>query len=157
MRKPLKKKIKSKPDYKYDSIKVEKLITYVMKDGKKEKARKIVYNALKKAKDKAKAKDEIALFEEAVRNVSPSMEVRSRRIGGANYQVPNEVRPDRQLSLSLRWIVGSTRAKTGSAFEDRLANEIVLASNKEGDAYAKKENVRKMAEANRAFAHFAWN
>ncbi|OHA58809.1 MAG: 30S ribosomal protein S7 [Candidatus Vogelbacteria bacterium RIFOXYD1_FULL_44_32] len=142
------------PDLIYQNLKVEKLINYVMERGKKNTARKIVYGALEVVKEKMKA-EPIEIFEQAINNVGPQMEVRSRRVGGANYQVPHEVRPERRLSLGLRWIIDSAKAKSGRPMIDRLADEIVNASKNEGDAVKKKENVHKMAEANRAFAHFA--
>ena len=96
------------------------------------------------------------MFEEALVNVGPLMEVRSRRVGGANYQVPREVRPERRLALAMRWIIDAANAKSGTSMQKRLANELIAASKKEGEAVKKKENMHKMAEANRAFAHFAW-
>jgi len=100
--------------------------------------------------------DPVAVFEDALKNVEPLMEVRSRRVGGANYQVPREVRPERRLALALRWIVQAAKSKSGSPMHERLANEIRSAAGGEGEAVAKRENTHKMAEANKAFAHFAW-
>jgi len=156
MRRKIKNRHKVSPDLNYQSVKVEKLINYVMERGKKNTARKIVYGAFAEMESKAK-KPAIEVFETAVKNVSPQMEVRSRRIGGANYQVPHEVRPERQLSLAFRWLIGTAKAKKGKAMESRLADEFILASTGEGEAVKKRENVHKMAEANRAFAHFAWS
>jgi small subunit ribosomal protein S7 len=153
MRRPLKKKIELQPDIKYDSVKVSKLINYVMERGKKNIARKVVYDAFDEIKKKG---DPIEIFETALRNVEPSMEVRSRRVGGANYQVPVEVRAERRLSLSMRWIITAAKSRKGTPMHKRLADEILLASNKEGDAFKRRENTHKMAEANKAFAHFAW-
>ncbi|OHA59762.1 MAG: 30S ribosomal protein S7 [Candidatus Vogelbacteria bacterium RIFOXYD1_FULL_46_19] len=154
MRRKHKPTSRLKPDLVYESLKVEKLINYVMERGKKNTARKIVYGAFDVIKDKEKA-EPLAVFEQAIQNVGPVMEVRSRRVGGANYQVPHEVREVRRLSLGLRWIINSAQAKSGRPMKDRLADELVLASKNEGEAVKKKENVHKMAEANRAFAHFA--
>jgi len=156
MRKKLKTKKEIKPDFAYGSVKVEKFINYVMSDGKKSIARKIVYGALDEIKRKNKAENPLEVFEEALKKVSPRMEVRSRRIGGANYQVPREVRPERKLALAIRWILEAARAKKGAAMEVRLADELIAAAKGEGPAVKKKENVQKMAEANMAFAHFSW-
>lgn len=144
-----------KPDLIYNSTNVEKLINYIMQEGKKNTARKVVYDAFKKVEDKLKTSP-VEIFESALKNVAPQMEVRSKRIGGANYQVPHEVRPERRLALSLRWIIEAAKSKKGSPMSERLANELVSAFNNEGEAVKKRENVHKMAEANRAFAHFAW-
>lgn len=156
MRKKLKTKKEIKPDFAFGSVKVEKFINYVMSDGKKSTARKIVYGAFDEIKKKNKVEDPLEVFEEALKNVSPRMEVRSRRIGGANYQVPREVRPERRLALALRWILEAARAKKGADMKSRLSDEIIAAAKGEGPAVKKKENVQKMAEANMAFAHFSW-
>ncbi len=156
MRRKLKKKHEILPDYSYDSLKVSKLINYVMEEGKKNTARTVVYDALKLVKEKTKTEAPLEIFEMALKNTSPLMEVRSRRIGGANYQVPREVRPERRQALSMKWIVGAARAKKGQPMAEKLADEIVLASKNEGEAVKKRENTHKMAEANKAFAHFAW-
>ncbi len=158
MRKKLKTKREIKPDFVYDSIKVEKFINYVMKEGKKSLARKIVYSTFDKINEKAKVKEEnrLEIFALALDNASPRMEVRSRRIGGANYQVPREVRPDRKLMLAMRWILEAARSKKGSDMVSRLSEELIAASKGEGAAVKKKENMQKMAEANMAFAHFSW-
>jgi small subunit ribosomal protein S7 len=164
MRRPLKKKHELRPDIRYGSTNVSKLINYVMERGKKETARKIVYGALgqlegtviKNENDEEIKPEPLELFETALKNVGPLMEVRSRRVGGANYQVPREVRPERRLALSLRWIVGAAKSGKGKPMADRLATEIRLAAQNEGEAVKKRENVHKMAEANKAFAHFAW-
>ena len=142
-----------KPDLVYNSTNVAKLINYVMYSGKKEAARKAVYGALKGAEDKLKVSGGEVL-ETVIKNVAPQMEVRSKRVGGANYQVPVEVRPERRLSLALRWIIEAARAKKGMPMDERLLGEILAAYNNEGEAIKKRENVHKMAEANRAFAHF---
>ncbi len=172
MRRPIKKKHKLQPDPVYNSVKVTKLINYVMRDGKKETARKIVYMAFDEIKKnpptiqtkKAGSKevqevtisDPMEVFETAIKNVAPTMEVRSRRVGGANYQVPVPVRPERQLTLALRWIVQFAKSKTGSPMYKKLADEIRSAAKEEGEAVTKRINTHKMAEANKAFAHFAW-
>ncbi len=155
MRRPIKKKNTLKPDLKFNNLKVAKLINYVMLNGKKEAARKAVYGAFDIIKEKT-GDDPIVVFETAVKNVEPSVEVRSRRVGGANYQVPVEVRPERRLALALRWIVMFARKKQGTKMSKRLADEIMAAYNEEGDSFKKKEDTHKMAEANKAFAHLAW-
>lgn len=144
------------PDYTYDSVKVSKLINYVMEEGKKNTARTVVYDALNLLKEKAKTEAPLEVLEVALKNTAPLMEVRSRRVGGANYQVPREVRPERRQSLSMKWIVGAARAKKGQPMAEKLAEEILAASKNEGEAVKKRENTHKMAEANKAFAHFAW-
>ncbi|MEK7568922.1 MAG: 30S ribosomal protein S7 [Patescibacteria group bacterium] len=143
-------------DLVYGSTKVEKLINYVMERGKKNTARAIVYGAFEIIKEKKKDLEPLEVFDLAVKNTGPLMEIRSRRVGGANYQVPHEVRPDRRFSLSMRWIINAAKAKKGRPMHEKLADELLLASNNEGEAIKKKENMHKMAEANKAFAHFAW-
>ncbi|PIQ66778.1 MAG: 30S ribosomal protein S7 [Candidatus Zambryskibacteria bacterium CG_4_9_14_3_um_filter_40_16] len=138
----------------YNSVKVEKMVNYVMGSGKKNTARKIVYGAIDIIKEKSK--DPIEVLETALKNVSPTMEVRSRRVGGANYQIPREVRPERRLFLGMRWIIEAAKSKKGLPMHKRLAEEIMAASKNEGDAVKKRENTHKMADANKAFAHFAW-
>lgn len=155
MRRKVKTKFTTAPDHVYNSLTVAKFINYVMERGKKEVARKIVYMAFEEIKKNEKA-DPIEIFETALKNVGPLMEVRSRRVGGANYQVPRETRPERKTFLAMRWIIAAANAKTGSPMYKRLAEELVLASKGEGEAAKKRENMHKMAEANRAFAHFAW-
>ena len=145
-----------KPDIIFNSQKVEKFINYVMNEGKKNTARKIVYTAFDLIKEKAKVESPMEIFDTALKNTGPTMEVRSRRVGGANYQVPVEVRPDRRTYLSMKWIIGSAKAKKGKPMAEKLSEEIILAAKNEGDAVKKRENVHKMAEANKAFAHFAW-
>ena len=144
------------PDPVYRSEKVQQLIQRVMRDGKKSIAEKVVYDALAQASRMAKSEDIVALLEQAIQNVSPRLEVRSRRVGGATYQVPREVRPERRLTLALRWIVWAARSRAGKPTAVRLAEELVQASRNEGAAWKKKEDMHRMAEANRAFAHFAW-
>ncbi len=156
MRRPIKKKREVVADREYDSINVAKLINYIMLDGKKSIARKVVYGAFDIIKGDDNKVDPVEIFETALQNVGPSMEVRSRRVGGANYQVPVEVRKERRLSLALRWIIAAAKAKKGSTMSQYLAEELLAASKGEGDAVIKKENTHKMAESNKAFAHFAW-
>lgn len=156
MRRPIKRKNPISVDAQYGSLKVEKFINYMMLDGKKETARRIVYGAFDCIKEMEKTDDPLAIFEEALKNAGPTVEVRSRRVGGANYQVPREVRPERRLMLAMRWIRDATRATKGKPSHISLANELIAASKNEGTAVTKKENTHKMAEANRAFAHFAW-
>lgn len=154
MRRPVKKRPPVGGDYVYNSAKVEKLINYIMERGKKNAARKIVYGAFDIIKEKTKS-EPLEVFETAIQNVAPNMEIRSRRVGGANYQVPHEVRPERKLSLAFRWLIEAAKGKKGKPMAIKLADEILAAKNNEGDAVRKRENVHKMAEANRAFAHFA--
>ena len=156
MRRKIKNKPKIEPDYTYESVKVSKLINYVMVEGKKNTARTVVYDALKLIKEKAKTESPVEIFEMALKNTAPLMEVRSRRVGGANYQVPREVRPERRQALSMKWIVAAARNKKGKPMAEKLAEEIFMASKNEGEAVKKRENTHKMAEANKAFAHFAW-
>jgi small subunit ribosomal protein S7 len=156
MRRKLNIKREIEPDLEYKSEKVSKLINVVMERGKKNTARRVVYGALTRIKEKESAGNPLEAFENAVRNVGPTVEVRSRRVGGANYQVPREVRPNRRLQLALRWIVDAARAGKGRPMAEKLADEILAASRNEGDAAKKRENVHRMAEANKAFAHFSW-
>lgn len=156
MRRKLKAKPKIEPDYLYESEKVTKFVNYVMEEGKKNTARKVVYAALEEIKEKTKNPNPLEVFETALKNTGPTMEVRSRRVGGANYQVPREVRPERRQFLSMKWIIEAARNKKGKAMHEKLAEEIIAAANNEGEAVRKRENTHKMAEANKAFAHFAW-
>ena len=142
------------PDPKYHSIVVAKLINYVMIQGKKIAARKIVYGALDDIKELSKS-DPLEVFDGAIRNVGPYVEIKSKRIGGANYQVPIEVSKDRRLSLALRWIIAAARSVKGKPMRKKLTEEILAASKKEGLAYKKREDTHRMAEANKAFAHYA--
>ena len=143
------------PDLKYASPEVSKLINYIMERGKKSTATKIVYGAFDKIKTETK-QEPVEVFQEALRNASPNVEVRSKRVGGANYQVPREVRPERRLTLALRWIIEAAKSKKGSPMQKKLAQELIAASKSEGGAVKKKENTHRMAEANKAFAHFGW-
>lgn len=156
MRRRVKNRNIAEPDITYNSDKVGKFINYVMKEGKKNTARKIVYGAFDVIKEKQKVENPLEIFENAIRNASPAMEVRSRRVGGANYQVPREVRPERKQALAFRWIIGAAASKKGKPMHEKLAEELIAASNNEGEAIKKKENTLKMAESNKAFAHFAW-
>jgi small subunit ribosomal protein S7 len=156
MRRRIKKKHILPADPIYSSEKVAKFVNVVMESGKKNAARKIVYDALTTIKEKAKVEDPILIFDEALRNVGPAMEVRSRRVGGANYQVPREVRPERRQALAIRWIIMAARGKKGAPMAQKLADELIAASKNEGEAIKKRENTIKMAESNKAFAHFAW-
>lgn len=144
-----------KPDRKYQSILVQRLINKSMLDGKKLVAERAVYNALEEAAKKLNSEDPLEVFEKALKNVSPNFEVKSRRVGGANYQIPFPVQGHRQLHYAYSWMVQSARARKGIPYEKRLAAEIVDAYNEAGAAFKKKEDTHKMAEANRAFAHFA--
>ncbi len=156
MRRKLKAKPKTQPDYLYESEKVTKFVNYCMQEGKKVTARKVVYKALEHIKEKTKNDNPLEVFETALKNTGPMMEVRSRRVGGANYQVPREVRPERRQFLSMKWIIDAARNKKGKPMHEKLAEEIMAAANNEGEAIKKRENMHKMAEANKAFAHFAW-
>jgi small subunit ribosomal protein S7 len=154
MRRPLKKQRTWRPDLKYGSETLTRFINAVMWDGKKDTARRVVYAAFDKIK--ADGVDPIETFDTAIRNVSPLMEVRSRRVGGANYQVPREVPQARRLALAFRWIINGARAKKGRPMAIKLADELMLAAKNEGEAIKKKDDMHRMAESNKAFAHFAW-
>ncbi len=154
MRRPIKKKNPRTPDPVYKSEAITRFVNTVMLDGKKDTARKVVYDALEIIKKSEL--DPLETFETAIRNVSPLMEVRSRRVGGANYQVPREVPQQRRISLAYRWLINAARAKKGKPMAEKLANEIMLATKNEGEAIKKKDDMHRMAEANKAFAHFAW-
>ena len=156
MRGKVKNRNIAKPDIIFNSQKVEKFINYVMQEGKKNTARRIVYTAFDLIKQKAKIENPMEIFDTALKNTGPTMEVRSRRVGGANYQVPREVRPERRIYLSMKWIIDAAKSKKGKPMAEKLSEEIIMASKNEGDAVKKRENVHKMAEANKAFAHFAW-
>lgn len=156
MRRKVKNRNEVAPDFIYNSQKLEKFINYVMWSGKKETARKVMYRALEVIKEKTSNPNPLEIFDSAIRNAGPLMEVRSKRIGGANYQVPREVRPERRLALAMRNIRDAARGAKGKPMYEKLAIEIIAASNNEGSAIKKKEDMHKMAEANKAFAHFAW-
>jgi len=142
------------PDPKYNSTLVAKFINHTMRHGKKFLAQRIVYRAFDIVKEKTK-KDPLEVFEKALKNVAPKMETRAKRVAGATYQVPIPVPEKRQISLAMRWILEAARAKKGKPMEEKLAEELILASKKEGNAYKKKVEVEKIAAANKAFAHLA--
>jgi small subunit ribosomal protein S7 len=145
-----------KPDIKFDSMILEKFINSIMWDGKKNTARTIVYDALDIVKEKGGTENPLEVFDEAIKNAGPLVEVRSRRIGGANYQVPREVRTERRTALAMRWIIEAARGRKGVKTAVALADELMLAAKGEGNAVKKKKDTHKMAESNKAFAHFAW-
>lgn len=156
MRRKINIKRELRPDSTYENLKVAKFTNYVMESGKKTIARQIMADCLEAIKEQAKVENPIEVFEAALKNTEPQMEVRSRRVGGANYQVPREVRPERKRAMSMKWIIEAARSKKGKPIAVKLAEEIIAASKNEGEAVKKRENVHKMAEANKAFAHFAW-
>jgi small subunit ribosomal protein S7 len=143
------------PDRLYNSVHVSRVINRVMRDGKKQVAERLVYEGMEKAAKKLKVENPLEVFETALGNVKPHMETRSRRVGGANYQIPFEVKGQRQQHLTTMWFVQAARARKGMSMADRLAAELTEAYNNQGSAVKKKEDTHKMAEANRAFAHFA--
>ena len=143
------------PDSVYNDIMVAKFINQVMSNGKKTIAQKIVYGAFDLIKTQTK-KEPVDVFKLAIQNVSPMLEVKPKRVGGATYQVPMEVKGNRRLSLAMKWMITSAKDKKGKAMRFKLADELIEASENKGNSVRKKENVHKMAEANRAFAHFAW-
>jgi small subunit ribosomal protein S7 len=143
------------PDAKFGDVVVAKFMNTIMYEGKKSVAEAIVYGALENVEAKAKT-DPLAVFKQALENVAPSIEVRSRRVGGATYQVPSEVRADRRQALAIRWIIGAARDRNDKTMVDRLAAELLDASNNRGAAVKKREDTHRMAEANRAFAHYRW-
>ncbi len=143
------------PDPVYGSVVVAKLINSIMLDGKKGVAQKIVYDAFKKVEDTT-GENPLEVFEKAMNNIMPVLEVKARRVGGANYQVPVEVRPERRQTLGLRWLTKYTRARGEKTMAERLAKELIDASNNTGGSVKKKEDTHKMAEANKAFAHYRW-
>lgn len=145
-----------KPDPRYNSILVSKFVNCLMWDGKKSTAQRVFYDAMDVVAKRVKDVPPAEVFETAINNVKPNIEVRSKRVGGSNYQVPMQVNRKRQLSLAIRWILQSVRAKSGRPTSDFLAQEIVDAYKKEGQAITTRENVHRMADANKAFAHFAW-
>jgi small subunit ribosomal protein S7 len=142
-------------DRMYNSVQVTRIINRVMRDGKKQIAERLVYTGMQKAADKLKVENPLEVFETALNNIKPHMETRSRRVGGANYQIPFEVKGQRQQHLTTMWFVQAARSRKGISMADRLALELVEAFNNQGSAVKKKEDTHKMAEANRAFAHFA--
>lgn len=156
MRRKVNNRNKVGPDFLYNSERLEKFINYVMWSGKKETSRNVVYQALETIKEKTGNANPLEVFDLAMKNAGPMTEVRSKRIGGANYQVPREVRPERRLALAMRWIRDAARGGKGKPMHLKLADELIAASKNEGSAIKKKEDTHKMAEANKAFAHFAW-
>ena len=143
------------PDPVYDSVILTKFINQVMLDGKKGVAERIVYGAFEIIKEKT-GKDPMEVFDEAMKNVMPVLEVKARRVGGANYQVPVEVRPERRQTLGIRWLVNNTRKRSGKTMQEKLSAELMDAANNVGASVKKREDTHKMAEANRAFAHYRW-
>ena len=148
-------KRKVTPDPKYHNIELSQFINKVMLNGKKTVAERIVYEALDKASQEVR-RPPIEVFDQAIRNATPMVEVRSRRVGGATYQVPTEVRPERRLALSMRWIIQAARARQGRPMADRLSVELAEAARGQGTAVKRREDLYRMAEANRAFAHYRW-
>lgn len=145
-----------KPDPRFGSILASKFVNCLMHDGKKSAAQGVFYSAMDIIKKKLPDEDPINVFTTAVDNVKPAIEVRSRRVGGANYQVPTSVNPKRRQTLAIRWILLAARGKKGRSMDSRLAEELVAAFKREGTAMTTRENVHRMADANKAFAHFAW-
>ena len=143
------------PDAKYGDRVLTKFMNNLMIDGKKSVAERIVYNALARAESKAR-REPVELFHEALENIKPSVEVRSRRVGGATYQVPVEVRPERREALAIRWLIAASRNRNENTMEERLAGELLDASSSRGAAVKKREDTHKMAEANKAFSHYRW-
>jgi len=149
-------KLEINPDPKYNSLLAAKFINNLMERGKKSVAQKIFYSALEIAAKNLKKEDPLEILDQAIKNTSPLLEVKSRRVGGANYQVPYEVKGKRREALAFRWVIGAARKKKGKAMAEKLAQELMDAFNNTGDAVKKKEETHRVAEANRAFAHFAW-
>ncbi|RIA56555.1 30S ribosomal protein S7 [Dichotomicrobium thermohalophilum] len=143
------------PDARYGDVVLAKLMNILMYDGKKSVAERIVYGALDRCADRAK-RDPVQLFHEALDNVKPAIEVRSRRVGGATYQVPVEVRPERRQALAIRWLITAARGRNENTMEERLSGELLDAANNRGAAVKKREDTHRMAEANRAFSHYRW-
>lgn len=154
MRKKRVYKKNHKGDAVHGRIDLSRLVNYIMRDGKKSVAEKQIYAALERIKAQTK-EDPVVVFERAIENASPILEVASRRVGGANYQVPREVTPSRKFILALRWIVDAAKSRKGKPISEKLADEIIAAAQNEGTAIKKKQDTHRMAEANRAFAHFA--
>ena len=145
-----------RPDPRHNSLLASKFINFLMYDGKKTTAQGVFYNALEEIGEKIKDRPPIEVFEQAIENVKPYIEVRSKRVGGASYQVPMQVNKNRQQSLAFRWVLSAVRDKKGRATHQKLADELMAAYRKEGTAITKRENTHRMADANKAFAHFAW-
>lgn len=155
MRKKRNYKRDHKPDLNYGSVALGRFINMLMRKGKKSVAEKVMYDAFSEIKKQSK-EEPLKVFEKALENAMPIVEVASKRVGGANYQVPREVRPDRKFMLAARWIIGAARGKKGKGMAKKLAEEIIAAAKNEGAAIKKKQDIHRMAEANRAFAHFSW-
>jgi small subunit ribosomal protein S7 len=149
-------RISLRPDPVYGSMLASKFINCVMRDGKKSTAQLLFYGAMDDIAKRLKDVPPIEVFEQAIENVKPYVEVRSKRVGGASYQVPMQVKRDRQISLAIRWIIQAIREKKGRPTALKLADELIAGFKKEGAAYAKRENTHRMADANKAFSHFAW-
>ena len=145
-----------KPDPVYNDITVARFINKLTWDGKKEKARGIFYESLKKIKKLESSQEPLSVFKKALENCKPSMEVRSRRVGGATYQVPVDVRPTRRMALAMRWLIANSRNRKGKPMSERLARELIEAYSNRGSSVKKKEDVHRMAESNRAFSHYNW-
>lgn len=143
------------PDVKHNNVHVEMFINRMMFGGKKSTARRVIYDAFEIIEERAK-KDPVEIFEQALRNVTPMLEVKPRRVGGSTYQVPVEVNPSRALSLAMRWLLAASRARGGRSMSDKLAGEFMDAANGQGSAMKKKDDTHRMAESNRAFAHYRW-
>jgi small subunit ribosomal protein S7 len=143
------------PDFKYNSVLVSRFISKLMLHGKKSTAQRIFYNALDIIESRSR-RPGLDVFEQAVKNATPIIEVKPRRVGGATYQVPMEVRPDRQESLAIRWLIQTARRRPGKSMAEKLANELLDAANNTGQTVKKREDTHRMAEANRAFAHYRW-
>jgi len=156
MRRKKKVKREIKPDPKYNNTLVAKFINHLMGDGKKAVAQRVLYGTFEILKKTSKGKDPLEIFDQAIKNVAPLLEVKSRRIGGAHYQVPREVRGERKITLAMRWIIQAAKAKKGKPMAQKLAEELIDASKNTGAAVRKKQDIHRMAEANKAFAHFAW-
>lgn len=155
MRKKINYKREHKGDLKHGSVAISRFINYIMKDGEKSVAEKVLYDAFDKVNKQTK-QDAAQVFNKALENAAPAVETSTRRVGGANYQVPIEVRQDRKFVLAARWIIAAARSKKGKPMADKLAEEIIAAAKNEGAAIKKKQDMHRMAEANRAFAHFSW-
>jgi len=143
------------PDFKHNSVLVSRFVNKINFQGKKLASERILYGAMDIIKEKTK-EDPLAVFTKAIENIRPLVEVKARRVGGANYQVPIEVKPNRGSSLAMRWILGAARSRKGAPMAESLAEELILAFKKEGSAFKKREDAHRMAEANRAFAHYRW-
>lgn len=153
MRRAKPEKRENNPDVRYNSVHLQTLMQHVLKQGKRSLATRLVYDALDLVNERT-GKSAIDVFDTALKNVSPVMEVRPRRVGGATYQVPMEVSAERRLTLAIRWILSATRERAGKSFSDKLASELIDASNETGSAIRKRDETHKMAEANRAFSHY---